>query len=95
MIKLVATDLDDTLLNHEWKISQRNIAAIQQAVENGVKVTLATGRMAVSCRRYARDTKKQINIQSDYYIITDKSASYNIIIPPSLSIICSSLRGKV
>lgn len=55
MIKLVATDLDDTLLNDEWKISRNNIEAVRLAVAKGVIVTLATGRMAASCRKYARE----------------------------------------
>lgn len=52
-IKLVATDLDDTLLRNDLTLSQRAIAAIGQAREQGVYVTFATGRMPVSARPYA------------------------------------------
>ena len=43
-IKVVALDLDGTLLNSEKKISPRNLAAIRAAQEKGVKVVLTTGR---------------------------------------------------
>lgn len=42
--KLIALDLDGTLLDSRKKISQRNIAAIQKAEELGCKVVLITGR---------------------------------------------------
>lgn len=52
-IKLVALDMDDTLLNDDRQISPRNRKAICQAVEQGVLVTIATGRMYCSARPYA------------------------------------------
>ena len=44
MIKLLALDLDGTLLNSHGKISPRNKKAIRDAEESGVLVTFATGR---------------------------------------------------
>jgi len=44
MIKLLALDLDGTLLNSRGEISTQNIEAIQQAERQGVLVTIATGR---------------------------------------------------
>ena len=44
MIKLLALDLDGTLLNSRGKISEENHTAIRQAEEKGVLVTIATGR---------------------------------------------------
>lgn len=43
-IKLLALDLDGTLLNSEGKISEGNKLAIRKAEDAGVKVTIATGR---------------------------------------------------
>lgn len=54
-IKLVAMDLDETLLGESFQISARNHQAIRQARELGVKVTIATGRMYKSCLPYARE----------------------------------------
>ena len=44
-IKLIALDLDGTLLNSEKVITPRTMAAIKAAQARGVAVTIATGRM--------------------------------------------------
>ena len=44
MIKLLALDLDGTLLNSRGEIPEKNIEAIQKAEQRGVLVTIATGR---------------------------------------------------
>jgi len=44
MIKLLALDLDGTLLDSKGKIPEANKAAIRSAEEQGVLVTIATGR---------------------------------------------------
>lgn len=44
MIRLIASDLDDTLLGSDKKISPENIAAIKKAQEAGVQFVAATGR---------------------------------------------------
>ncbi|HEX8367574.1 MAG TPA: Cof-type HAD-IIB family hydrolase [Pyrinomonadaceae bacterium] len=44
MIKLLALDLDGTLLDSKGKIPAANLEAIRQAEEKGVLVTIATGR---------------------------------------------------
>ena len=44
MIKLVAIDLDGTLLNKNLEIPQDNINAINTLKEKGIKVVIATGR---------------------------------------------------
>lgn len=45
MIKLIATDMDGTLLDDEKKISQENLAAIEKAMADGIEVVVCTGRM--------------------------------------------------
>ena len=45
MIKLIATDLDGTLLPTGTEISPENIEAAKKAAAAGVTVTIATGRM--------------------------------------------------
>ncbi|MCB1024280.1 MAG: HAD family phosphatase [Acidobacteria bacterium] len=44
MIKLLALDLDGTLLNSQGTISEENIKAIRNAEDHGVLVTIASGR---------------------------------------------------
>lgn len=53
--KLLALDLDDTLLNENNEISPRNREAILEATRRGVTVTLATGRMFRSALPYAEE----------------------------------------
>jgi Cof subfamily protein (haloacid dehalogenase superfamily) len=43
-IRLLATDIDGTLLNSEFRISDADLAAIRRAHEEGVEVVLVTGR---------------------------------------------------
>jgi len=52
MIKLVAIDLDGTLVDDNKKLSKENIDAIRKAKENGVYVILATGRPIDGLRKY-------------------------------------------
>lgn len=53
-IKLIAFDLDGTLLNSQKEITPRTMAAIQAAREKGVYVTIATGRMFCSAEYFAK-----------------------------------------
>lgn len=48
MIKLIAIDLDGTLLNSEGTISPENKAALKKAKEMGLKVVICTGRPLLS-----------------------------------------------
>lgn len=48
MIKLIAIDLDGTLLNDQKKISQQNIDTLKKAKAQGVKIVICTGRPLVS-----------------------------------------------
>lgn len=52
--RLIALDLDDTLLDADSKISPRNMRAIREAAGRGVMVTIATGRMFRTGLPYVR-----------------------------------------
>lgn len=47
MVKLIAIDLDDTLLNSNGEISEFNREIISNAYKNGIKIVLASGRPLV------------------------------------------------
>ena len=51
-VKLIASDMDDTLLNSNTKLSERNAAAIHKAIAKGIVFMIATGRMYVSVKVY-------------------------------------------
>lgn len=55
-IKLIALDLDGTLL-HRHEISEANRRAIAEARAHGVAVTIATGREVHSMKRYWKELK--------------------------------------
>ncbi len=55
MIKLIALDIDGTLVRPDLTISPRVRAAVQAAQERGIVVTLATGRGAVPTDQFAAE----------------------------------------
>ncbi len=55
MYKLIAIDLDGTLLNSYGLISEKNRETIKKAQENGVKIVLASGRTTNSVKSLAEE----------------------------------------
>lgn len=54
-LKMIAMDLDGTLLDQEKNIAPEDAAAVREAVAAGYYVTLATGRMYRSAQPYAQE----------------------------------------
>ena len=72
MIKLIALDMDGTLLNSQKEIPQAHIQAIHQAVEHGVKLVLCTGRPLVGVKPYY----EQLGLSRDNeYVIINNGCS--------------------
>lgn len=63
-MKLVAIDLDGTLLNQENQITDLNKEALKKLNQNGVKVVIATGRSLISAREIF------LSLDIDGYLIT-------------------------
>lgn len=63
MYKLIAIDLDGTLLNSYGQISEKNKLALQKAMQSGTQIVLASGRSSNSVKNLAND------IGSNKYII--------------------------
>jgi Cof subfamily protein (haloacid dehalogenase superfamily) len=61
MIKLLAIDLDGTLLNENLEISSENVEAITLARKAGIKVIIATGRPEQLVKPYI----EQLNMEDD------------------------------
>ena len=53
--RLIAIDLDGTVVNQEGTIIQSAKKAVQRAIDSGIKVTLATGRMYKPSNRFAQE----------------------------------------
>jgi Cof subfamily protein (haloacid dehalogenase superfamily) len=52
-VKLIATDLDGTLLDSTGKIPARNLSILREAIDKGVATTICTGRMFRSAKCFA------------------------------------------
>ncbi len=50
-IRLIALDIDGTLVGPDAELSPRTVAAVRAAVARGVRVSLATGRSSRGPRR--------------------------------------------
>lgn len=68
MYKLVAIDLDGTLLNSYGEVTQKTKESIKKAVENGVEVVLASGRPISSVEDLAND------LNANHYLISGNGA---------------------
>ena len=55
MYKLIAVDLDGTLLNSYGEISKENKETIKKATEKGVQIVIASGRMPSSIENFCRE----------------------------------------
>ncbi len=68
MYKLIAIDLDGTLLNSYGEVSKENCEAIKNAINNGIEVVIASGRMKGSIISIAEE------IGATNYIISGNGA---------------------
>ena len=59
-IRLIAMDMDDTLLNETQQVTMRTKKAIRRAMDAGVNVTIATGRMFRSALPFAQELGIQL-----------------------------------
>lgn len=69
MYKLVAIDLDGTLLNSYGEISSETREAIKKSVEKGVEIVLASGRPISSVEDLANE------LQANHYIVSGNGAT--------------------
>jgi Cof subfamily protein (haloacid dehalogenase superfamily) len=53
--KMIVTDMDDTLLNSEGKISRENKEAIMKIQKMGIKFVLASGRPTFAMKEFAKE----------------------------------------
>lgn len=70
--KMIAIDLDDTLLNGQGKILPSTSMAVRTALAHGIKIVLCTGRSLVGTQKYLHELG--ISNQADQYVITFNGA---------------------
>lgn len=73
MYKLVAIDLDGTMLNQYGIITEKTKKAISKVQEKGVEVMIASGRAITSVKRFS----KEIN-SNKYFISGNGAITYDI-----------------
>jgi len=67
MYKIIALDMDGTLLNEEKIVSDKTKEALKKAIEKGVKVVLASGRPIEGLKRYL----EELNLmKEDQYVLS-------------------------
>lgn len=54
MIKLIALDLDNTLLEKDLNIAEKTLSLLQQCAAKGITIVIATGRLFYSAEKYAK-----------------------------------------
>ena len=64
LIKVIASDLDGTLLNENHTLSERTIEAIHKAQEKGIRFMIATGRSF----QQAMTAFENVNVVCDYIV---------------------------
>ncbi len=73
MYKLVAIDLDGTMLNHYGEISERTKETVRRCIEKGVEIVLASGRPIDSIKTIA----EELGIKG-YFIAGNGALVYNL-----------------
>lgn len=74
--KLIAIDMDGTLLNSNNEVSERTKIAIEKAKEKGVHIVISTGRVLKSALHYSETLKlKNPIIACNGAIIVDESSN--------------------
>lgn len=80
--KMIVTDLDDTLLNSDKKISAIDLEAIKEAEKRGIKFVLCSGRPTFAMRDLAKEIEAEkyesYILSFNGSIITDCKTNENI-----------------
>lgn len=85
MYKLIALDLDGTLLNSQKRISDENIKFINTLMSLGYEVVIATGRRYFSAKELTRDISGDMTILANNGNLLRKSFGDKIILSKYLN----------
>ncbi|MBS1821046.1 MAG: HAD family phosphatase, partial [Acidobacteria bacterium] len=69
-IRMVAVDMDGTLLGGDGQVSARNLAALKAAERAGVEVVIATGRR----HNYAMKVLRGLGLREENGLISSNGA---------------------
>lgn len=77
-VKIIAFDLDDTLLNDERKISRRTLDAINKAAEKGIFIVLCSGRADNGILPYVRAMNIAGSQQGRYLVAFNGASVFDL-----------------
>lgn len=78
--RLLALDLDGTLLNSQKEITQKTKDAIARAKQNGVRVVLSTGRIVGEAAEFAREIAcEDLMVTAGGAAISSASTEHNLL----------------
>lgn len=75
MLKLIAIDLDGTLLDDDKKLSQKNIRSLERLHDKGVEIVIATGRSYEATMPYINMIKDNV---VEFLICNNGATVYNL-----------------
>lgn len=67
-VKMVAIDIDGTLINDQREITPKTVAAIKKASQQGVKIVLCTGRPMTGVTAYLKQLS--LSDRDDEYVVS-------------------------
>lgn len=75
MYKLIAIDMDGTLLNSKGNLSEENIKAVKSAIDKGIKIVFTTGRGIKAITRFINEFG--LNEKEEYAITNNGVSLYS------------------
>lgn len=78
--KLIAADLDDTLLDDQWRLTKQVKEAVLAARGAGVQFTLSTGRMFCSAAPYAQELELDLPLITYQGALVKNSTSGEVLL---------------
>lgn len=76
MLKLIAIDMDGTLLDSRKELSQRNIDVIQEAAQKGHKIVICTGRIQKGVEPYF--DQLELKAEEEYAVLNNGCSLHTI-----------------
>lgn len=86
MYKLIAIDLDGTLLDDKKKIPEENLKTINKLIKEGYEIVIATGRRYWSAKELTKDIDGHITIIANNGNIVRNSLNDEVIVAKYLNI---------
>src|SRR5438552_16981666 len=78
-IKLLALDIDGTLLNSYHKLTPRTTQAVRRVVDSGINVVLVTGRRFHAARPIAAELELQLPLITHNGVLTKNAETLEVI----------------